>query len=55
MNKLKFFSTKDLYNELKNREGVKNILINPYKEYKIITSEEELNEIGPAAVLVIID
>ena len=55
MELLKKFSTKELFNELQIREGVKTILIDPYQEYSITTLGKNINDSGAAAILIIID
>lgn len=45
---LKVFKTRELVEELKKREGVEVVLINPYKK-------EKLEIEGPATLLKIID
>jgi hypothetical protein len=45
-------STKDISNELKEREGVTYISIDPYDEVKIITGHKEKVFTGPAIIII---
>lgn len=52
------FKTCELIEELKKREAVQSIWIEPYKEFKVISDKEEqvlnVNK-GPAQILVVWD
>lgn len=48
MNELKSISTRDLVEELKNREGVATTTVEPYGEKTVIAE-------GPAVVLTVVD
>ena len=49
-------TTKELVNELSKREGVKEIIIQPYEWYQISGGKEQWDTgIGPARILVVID
>jgi hypothetical protein len=45
-------STKELSEELSTRAGIKEIVINPHEEFKIITGQEEIISTGPAIILI---
>ncbi|MGG4344942.1 BC1881 family protein [Paenibacillus lautus] len=44
--------TKDLSQELSEREGVETILIEPYQEFKITVDQQEKIFTGPAVILI---
>ena len=48
-------STKALVEELKNRNGVKEITVEPYKPYHVDCTTHGLNSTGPAVILVVTD
>lgn len=48
MNELKSISTRDLVEELKNREGVTTTTVEPYDKKTVIAE-------GPAVVLTVVD
>ena len=52
---LKNFSTKQLIEELRTREGVKDFVIPPYERYQIINDITIAEDIGPAVILIVID
>lgn len=52
---MKDITTKDLTNELTNREGIQSINVEPYQEIIIKTGQEEINLTGPARILINID
>ncbi|MEI3607083.1 BC1881 family protein [Pseudogracilibacillus sp. SE30717A] len=45
-------STKDLTNELKAREGITHIEIEPYEKISITTGHETKEFTGPAIILI---
>lgn len=45
-------STKDLSQELSNREGVEAISVEPYEEIKITVGQKEKVFTGPAVILI---
>jgi len=51
-----YFSTKELTDELAKREGVKEIIIQPYEWYQVSSEKEQWDTgLGPARILVVID
>ena len=58
---LKQVSTKDLFEELKGREGVTEIPVCPYVDYEIYVNADGddeaycLEDEGPASILVVMD
>ena len=48
---LKNISTAELVRELSNREGVENILVEPYQPYQIIVDEHPISDSGPLVLL----
>lgn len=48
-------STEELVKELKKRNGVRELIAEPYETYKISIGVKEELEIGAAIILVIID
>ena len=52
---LKNISTAELVRELSNREGVGNILVEPYQPYQIIVGETHISDSGPIVLLRIWD
>jgi len=56
MLELSNFSTKELVEELKKRDGVDSIQVNPYVRYEINVEENpRIKETGPAIILNVID
>ena len=57
MSLLENFSTKELVAELRNREGVQLIDIDPYDEYFIssINLNDDIEDVGPAIILIVTD
>ncbi|MCP1134902.1 BC1881 family protein [Paenibacillus polysaccharolyticus] len=45
-------STKDLSQELSQREGVETIAVEPHQEFKITVGQQEQIFTGPAVILV---
>lgn len=52
---LQMYSTKQLVEELQKRQGTNCIIINPNEKYKIISSQPNYEDIGPAVILIILD
>ncbi|KAF3299353.1 BC1881 family protein [Carnobacterium sp. PL12RED10] len=57
MKKLKKISTKDLFEELKTREGTKFIEVNPKQEFSVLVQEridsgKALVDSGPVQIIV---
>ena len=58
---LRKVSTKELVEELSNREGVEDIGVGPHQEYRLETQANEdydavnKEDSGPATILVVID
>ncbi|OZV11689.1 hypothetical protein CIW83_13645 [Tissierella sp. P1] len=52
---IKDIATKELIEELRNRNGVKELIAEPYDSFKIMVKEQILEETGPAIILVVID
>ncbi|QPR68514.1 BC1881 family protein [Lysinibacillus macroides] len=48
-------STKELYEQLANREGVTEIIIPPYEKFQIVQDQRVHEFTGPARVLINID
>jgi len=49
------FTTLDLVNELKQREGVQEILVKPHDGYTILANLNTIENIGPARIFIVID
>lgn len=45
-------NTKDLSQELLNREGVQAITVEPHQEFKITVGQQEQKFTGPAVILI---
>ena len=54
---LKCYSTKEIFEELKTREGVQSIEVEPYELYQIISKagSSYKEDTGPATILVATD
>ena len=52
---IKKFTTKELVEELINRQGIKGITVDPYEEYSISTEKHHIGNTGPAVILEITD
>ena len=52
---IKDIATKELIEELRNRNGVKELIAELYDSFKIMVKEQILEETGPAIILVVID
>lgn len=52
---MKNFTTEELVEELKKREGVKEFLVEPHSNYEISTATQDLKDSGPTRILVITD
>ena len=51
-----YFSTKELTDELAKREGVKEIIVQPYEWYQVCGEKEQWDHgTGPARILVVWD
>lgn len=48
-------STKQLVSELKKREGVNYFDILPYSKYQINNESIQIDDIGPAILLIVVD
>lgn len=48
-------ATERLVKELRNREGVKELIARPYEMFRTSIVEKEEHEIGPAIILVVTD
>ena len=48
-------STKELVEELRKREGVFTNLAEPYEPYSVKTGDGQIDDIGPAIILTVID
>lgn len=59
LSEIKEFTTKELVDELRKREGVQAIDVKPYHPYFISVDEDfedvEIDETGPAIILVVRD
>lgn len=49
------FSTTELVQELKHREGVKEVLVQPHDGYTILAGLNIIENTGPAVLLIVID
>lgn len=49
---MKKSSTKDLTNELLDREGINHLIVDPYEKVRITTGHEEREITGPAIILI---
>ena len=53
------FSTKELVEELRKREGVKSMNVTPYNSYFVFVDDDfediEVDETGPAIILIVTD
>ena len=52
---LKNVSTKNLVEELANREAVEKIVVEPYEEYSITVGDQRISDGGPVVILRIWD
>ena len=58
---LKAVSTADLFNELRTREGVQEVIAYPYVGYSVHVNEDgddgpvDIDETGPASILIVTD
>ena len=52
---LKEFSTKQLVEELKSREGVERLIAEPYEEYALGVGVKKVEGTGPAILLIVTD
>jgi len=48
-------ATCELVKELRKREGVDSITVDPYEEFKIIVGDKEIADTGPVIILTICD
>lgn len=55
MTDIKEYTTRELVEELKKREGVEHVQCQPYEDYAISSNTAMLNDTGPAVILVVID
>jgi hypothetical protein len=55
VNVLAGFSTEDLVNELKLREGVQAVVVMPYEPFSIVSNTVKIKDTGPAILFVVID
>ena len=58
---LKVVRTADLFNELRTREGVQEVIIYPYAGYSVHVNADgddgpvDIEETGPASILIVTD
>ena len=52
---LKDFATTEIVEELKSREGVRGITVDPYEDYSITTESIHVDNSGPTVILEITD
>lgn len=48
-------STQELVEELKKREAVETVTVEPYQDYRIIVGDQEITDQGPTVILRIWD
>ncbi len=49
------YKTKELVEELKKRNGIKFIDVNPYEQFKIRTDNYQLSNLGPVKIIAVYD
>lgn len=52
---LKKYQTMELVKELRTREGVQCLLIDPHEDFKIITRQNVITNTGPVNILTVSD
>gem|GEM_PF-2845590 len=55
MNNITEFKIKELVEELKKREAVKTIIIDPHEKYEINAGRTQRNDAGPVNIIIVYD